>query len=108
MSGKATKARMSHRRLGVFVALRVINLLKTKGAGSRTPPQCWVDRRLVTGGGLGLEFPLQPRQALHIRELLEDLELSVGLGLADVDGLGEVHVLLRLHRATGTIEANSA
>ncbi len=48
-------------------------------------------RRLLGGR---LELALQPGLAVDALEGLEDLELAVGLGFADVDVLGEVHVRL--------------
>src|SRR6478736_9473722 len=57
---------------------------------------------------LGLELALQPRLAVDVVEGLQDLELAVGLGLADVDVLGQVHVLLRGDRAARAGEGEAA
>src|SRR5688500_1615854 len=55
-----------------------------------------------------LELTLEPGLTDDVLERLHDLELTVGLGLADEDVLGDVHVLLRRDLAARAVEREAA
>src|SRR3954469_16944457 len=82
-----------------------------RGGIAGTPPlRCLNPRKLLFGDlhVLRLEGAFEPGLAVDAFIGLEDLELPVGLGLTDVDVLGQVHIGLRLHRAAGAGEAEAA
>ena len=58
------------------------------------------------GAGL-LELALEPGLADDVVEGLQDLELAVGLRLADVDVLGQVHVWLAGNLAARAVEGDA-
>src|SRR5687767_8759130 len=75
------------------------------GAGMETRPASNTYKQKP--GGALFELTLQPRLAINVGEGLQDLELTIGLGFADVDVLRQMHVLLRGDLATGAIEGET-